>query len=107
MWCPVCRRRDSHTGSRMERENLPGVDGFVVARKRGGEGGGGGRGRWTGKNRADPLGVVEGDTNPERPMMDQRKAATPPPPTQGRKTGSNMQNKPPRQRPRTIERAHL
>ena len=22
MWCPVCRRRDSHSGSCMERENL-------------------------------------------------------------------------------------
>ena len=24
MWCPVCRRRDSHLGSRMELENLAG-----------------------------------------------------------------------------------
>jgi hypothetical protein len=24
MWCPVCRRRDSHSGSHMERENLLG-----------------------------------------------------------------------------------
>lgn len=23
MWCPVCRRRDSHSGSHTERENLP------------------------------------------------------------------------------------
>ena len=24
MWCPVCRRRDSHSGSYTERENLSG-----------------------------------------------------------------------------------
>ena len=24
MWCPVCRRRDSHLGSHTERENLSG-----------------------------------------------------------------------------------
>ena len=24
MWCPVCRRRDSHSGSYTERENLAG-----------------------------------------------------------------------------------
>ncbi len=57
MCCPVCRRRDAHAGSRMERENLngdakgkgasgspvrpkvpmrrSGADGFVGARKRG------------------------------------------------------------------------
>ena len=52
------------------------------------------------ENRADHLGLSDGGEHPQRPLMAQRKVARLPPPTQWRKTGGQIQGKPPLQEPR-------